>query len=400
MSYFFVTLLQAFLPATLLLSLLWAKQIPFKTSLLMLVTLAGIVAGAWIGSSYPKSQPVQLILVLFQIVSLLFFLVSQRSVNVYLLYLWQTLLMSIAGLRWGKTINSTVLSATDVINTELLLNTAAIVMAAGWVLFCGIMLRNMARELPAWRWPLLLLLTSSLVLPLSGDALLLLIKLQLVALTTLPLSYVALATHSYEWLNYFCTLLLAVMVLCYFLPLRRGYQQLSRITDTITRRKALSAWRHSRRIFYASLLASLAPGGTQLYWDYVASQPLRLSAAIAITVQADSMVHIPLEQVRNGKLHRFVWVAADGKAVRFLVINRYADRLRLSVVFDACLLCGDEGYVMEGNQVVCIACGVQIFIPSIGKQGGCNPIPVEGWKNDDRELLIPQTALEAGINYF
>lgn len=89
------------------------------------------------------------------------------------------------------------------------------------------------------------------------------------------------------------------------------------------------------------------------------------------------MVRLPVEQLRDGKLHRFVWVADDGKAVRFFVINRYPDKLRFGVVFDACLLCGDQGYVMEGNQVICVACGVHIFIPSIGKAGGCNPVPIE-----------------------
>jgi YHS domain-containing protein len=119
-----------------------------------------------------------------------------------------------------------------------------------------------------------------------------------------------------------------------------------------------------------------------------------------VTLAADGKVHIPIEQVRDGKLHRFVWIADDGKAVRFFIINRYPDRLRLGVVFDACLLCGDQGYVMEGNQVICVACGVHIFIPSIGKAGGCNPVPIEGWSNDDNELVIGRASLAAGTNYF
>ena len=52
-------------------------------------------------------------------------------------------------------------------------------------------------------------------------------------------------------------------------------------------------------------------------------------------------------------------------------------KLSLAAVFDACLLCGDQGYVMEGNQVVCVGCGVHMFIPSIGKPGGCNPVPIK-----------------------
>lgn len=126
----------------------------------------------------------------------------------------------------------------------------------------------------------------------------------------------------------------------------------------------------------------------------------RLSEAQAVTLAADGQVHIPVEQVRDGKLHRFVWVADDGKAIRFFIINRYPDKLRFGVVFDACLLCGDQGYVMEGNQVICVACGVHIFIPSIGKPGGCNPVPIDGWRNDDKQLTIPGAALASGGNYF
>ena len=111
-------------------------------------------------------------------------------------------------------------------------------------------------------------------------------------------------------------------------------------------------------------------------------------------------VHIPIEQVKDGKLHRFVWIADDGKAVRFFVINRQPDKLSLAAVFDACLLCGDQGYVMEGNQVVCVGCGVHMFIPSIGKPGGCNPVPIEDWQQTETEILINRTSLEEGLNLF
>ena len=91
---------------------------------------------------------------------------------------------------------------------------------------------------------------------------------------------------------------------------------------------------------------------TQLYWEQIASRPPQLSEAIPLTLDEKQQVHIPIEQVKDGKLHRFVWIADDGKAVRFFVINRQPDKLSLAAVFDACLLCGDQGYVMEGNQVV------------------------------------------------
>lgn len=114
--------------------------------------------------------------------------------------------------------------------------------------------------------------------------------------------------------------------------------------------------RSAVRLWLTTICCALVISGGQLWWDLVASQPPRLSEAQPVSLAADGLVHIPLTQVRDGKLHRFVWVADDGKAVRFFVINRYPDKLRFGVVFDACLLCGDQGYVMEGNQVICVAC--------------------------------------------
>ncbi len=84
------------------------------------------------------------------------------------------------------------------------------------------------------------------------------------------------------------------------------------------------------------------------------------------------MVRLPVEQLRDGKLHRFVWVADDGKAVRFFVINRYPDKLRFGVVFDACLLCGDQGLCHGGQSGYLRRLRSAYFIPSIGKAGGCN----------------------------
>lgn len=400
MSYFFVSVLQAFLPVGLLLGLHWAARPAPKIAWLMWITLLAVVFGTWLGANYPKSQQIQLALALAQIFSLLLFLLCQRWVNLRLEYLWQALLVFACASRWGGDTNLIQFTTTEVINTELLLHLAAIVIAFGWAVFCSVLLAMIVRQLMLLRWSLLLLLTVVLILPLSGDVLLLLIKLQLLELTKSLLSYIALVTNAHGGLNYFCALLLAVSAFCYFYPLVKCHSQLIHTKEAIDRRKVLAAYRNLRRVFGFVLLALLVVGLSQLYWDRIASQPPQLSEAIPVGLAADNQVHIPLEQVRDGKLHRFVWVAPDGKAVRFFVINRYPDRLRLSVVFDACLLCGDQGYVTEGNQVICVACGVHIFIPSIGKHGGCNPVPLTGWKHDDMELVISQSALEAGVNYF
>lgn len=400
MSYFFVSVLQAFLPVALLLGLSWAFRPAPALNRVVWITILMAIVGIWAGTHYPKSQQLQLVLAGVQLLALLLFLLSQFTLRQSLGYVWQALLVLGAAFNWGNNPNLGAFTNTHVINTDLLLNLAAIVVAFGWVIFSAVLLLMMVRQLPRCRWPLLILITVLLILPLSGDGILLLMKLQVVPLTKSLLSYVALVTNGHAWLSYICALLLAFTTLCYLIPLCNSRRIVGENSDPIAHRKALADYRNVRRIFIFSLLAWVIVAGAQLYWDKVASQPPQLSEALPVTLSADGLVRIPVEQVRDGKLHRFVWVADDGKAVRFFIINRYPDRLRLSVVFDACLLCGDQGYVMEGNQVICVACAVHIFIPSIGKAGGCNPIPLEGWKSDDKELVIPKASLEAGVNYF
>ncbi|WP_145572998.1 Fe-S-containing protein [Yersinia mollaretii] len=400
MSYFFVSVLQAFLPIAMLLGLSWAIRPAPALNRVVWITILMAIVGIWAGTHYPKSQQLQLALAGIQLLALLFFLLSQFTPRRSLGYCWQILLVFGAAFNWGNNPNLGAFTNTHVINTDLLLNLAAIIVAFAWVIFCAVLLLMMIRQLPRCRWPLLVLLTLLLILPLSGDAILLLMKLQVLPLTKSLLSYVALVTNGHAWLSYICALLLALTTLCYLMPLRHARRVVSENAEPIARRKALADYRNVRRIFVFALLAWIVVTGAQLYWDKVASQPPQLSEALPVTLAADGLVHIPVDQVRDGKLHRFVWVADDGKAVRFFIINRYPDRLRLSVVFDACLLCGDQGYVMEGNQVICVACAVHIFIPSIGKAGGCNPIPLEEWKSDDKELVIPKASLEAGVNYF
>jgi FTR1 family protein len=83
-------------------------------------------------------------------------------------------------------------------------------------------------------------------------------------------------------------------------------------------------------------------------------------------------VRVPLVQVDDGKLHLFT-VNVANQTLRFMIIkkpNGYGTAL------DACRICGAEGYRQDGQNVVCRHCGSAIYIPSVGDQGGCNPIGV------------------------
>ncbi|VEJ55303.1 Predicted membrane protein [Pragia fontium] len=400
MSYFLVSVLQSFLPISLLLGLNWVGRKTPEVRPVVLLSLLGFFVGAVAGMNLPHSQQWTLLITILQIVFVVLFLFSQATSSLRIGYFWQLLLIFVAALRWGQTPNMSAITATSVINTELLLNVTAVVIGLMLVAFSAALMAICVRQLRYLRWPLLIILSLVLLAPLSGELMLVLMKLQVVELTKSLLSYVAKVTNANSLINYIGATLLLLVALVYLFSVvlpRSAARVESRPTE---HRKAIAYYRNARRTLLVIIVLAVFIGLAQFYWDKVASQPPRLSEALPVTLAADGLVHIPLEQVKDGKLHRFVWIADDGKAVRFFVINRYPDKLRLGVVFDACLLCGDQGYVMEGNQVICVACDVRIFIPSIGKPGGCNPVPIDEWNMTETELTIGKKSLETGLNYF
>lgn len=99
-------------------------------------------------------------------------------------------------------------------------------------------------------------------------------------------------------------------------------------------------------------------------------------------------VRIPLSEVQDGSLHLFT-VSIDGQSLRFLIIKKPNG---FGTALDACRICGAEGYRQDGQNVVCRHCGSAIYVPSIGDQGGCNPISVPS-RTDGADLVLELSAL-------
>jgi uncharacterized membrane protein len=102
----------------------------------------------------------------------------------------------------------------------------------------------------------------------------------------------------------------------------------------------------------------------------------------------DNEVRVPLSEVQDSNMHLFT-VNVGGQSLRFMVIkkpNGYGTAL------DACRICGAEGYRQDGQNVVCRHCGSAIYVPSIGEQGGCNPIGVPA-RVEGGDLLMDVSSL-------
>ena len=300
-------------------------------------------------------------------------------------------------------------STTSVVNTSFILHFAAVLAAAGLSALLAlwfVVLRALVSR-RVWRALVVLVVLSWLVVTavwLGADVGLAAIKLQWLEISSGRLRWLARAEFVRAWFGYVALAVLAVATLAAlcsgWLPRR---QRLARAKATAVERRLLIAEaQRGRRAVWQGAFAVVFALATALFWDLVASQPPALSAATPVTLAADDVVHLPIAdlKLKDGDLHRFAWVSGEGKVVRFFVIDRFPGEWSPAVVFDACLLCGDTGYAMQGDQVVCVACGVRLFRPNVGKSGGCNPVPIEGWSQAGGEIVVPRRSLEAGLNFF
>ena len=89
---------------------------------------------------------------------------------------------------------------------------------------------------------------------------------------------------------------------------------------------------------------------------------------------AGSEIIIPLENINDGHLHRFIYTASGGTEVRFIVIKK--NEAAFGVGLDACDICGPTGYYERKNEVICKLCDVVMNKSTIGFKGGCNPVPL------------------------
>jgi len=97
-----------------------------------------------------------------------------------------------------------------------------------------------------------------------------------------------------------------------------------------------------------------------------AAEPATALAPEAGTVSFDAGL------LADGRMHFFEAPLAQG-SVRFFAI-RVAGEVRTNL--DACEICGPIGYFLEGGAAVCRNCTSPIALSSLGRHGGCNPIPV------------------------
>ena len=110
----------------------------------------------------------------------------------------------------------------------------------------------------------------------------------------------------------------------------------------------------------------------------------------ATLVAEGGAVSIDAALLGDRRAHFFETETASGRA-RFFAL-RVGDETR--VCLDACEICGDIGYFEQGGAMVCRNCMSPIVVNSIGRAGGCNPIPVASREAAGR-IVVTAADLEA-----
>ena len=85
---------------------------------------------------------------------------------------------------------------------------------------------------------------------------------------------------------------------------------------------------------------------------------------------------LPAAPLADGRAHFFEATLGDSataRPVRFFAIQVGSE---LRTCLDACVICGEKGYFEDRGAVVCRNCTSPIALTTLGRTGGCNPIPL------------------------
>jgi uncharacterized membrane protein len=122
------------------------------------------------------------------------------------------------------------------------------------------------------------------------------------------------------------------------------------------------------------------------------SREVELSPPTA-TAATEGLIRLPLAEVNDGALRRFVYTSRKGVNIRYIVIKKSASAY--GVGLDACDVCGaGGGYYERKGQVICTLCDVVMNKSTIGFAGGCNPVPLP-FRIEGGLLIIRADDLEA-----
>ena len=169
----------------------------------------------------------------------------------------------------------------------------------------------------------------------------------------------------------------------------------SHIRQGAKRRKLLASYIRERRCrliipCLAMLIMAAAVYNSRFpnveYWD---------PKPVAVTVNPSGEIIIPKKgeiDLEDGKLHKYL-LTQGGREARFMIL--LTPDGKLTVTLDACAICKPDGYGQAEGTVVCYYCKTLIPLDTVGKPGGCNPVPVPFKTGEEGVIIDAMTVLNS-----
>jgi uncharacterized membrane protein len=114
----------------------------------------------------------------------------------------------------------------------------------------------------------------------------------------------------------------------------------------------------------------------------------------------NGVFEFPEALFQDGKARHFQFQKSPSEWIRFFVVKSTDGVIRAA--FDACEKCwrAKKGYVQEGDQMVCINCGLKFRTDKVNVvTGGCNPSALKRTVAGGKVVITVQDVLN-GLHYF
>ncbi|MDR1614460.1 MAG: Fe-S-containing protein [Campylobacteraceae bacterium] len=397
MSVYFYHVLQAFLGIIFYLAL-WGRKISVKE--MFLGSLAGIIiafAAFKIADDFLSTDELKTTCFIIAIVSLLFlsvlFLLRYSVLKIALI----ALLIFSFGVYYRVLSYDFPLFSGELLDTLSIVSFSFTIFGFLIIIFLYLVLRNVAAVLSN-KVLISLGIFSALLMILNFFALSMLeiMRFNLLKTSAQLLTVTAKLIHYGLFFHYVYTILIIIALIFYLKNIPSIPKK--EVGNSIIYRKIKAKKEYIKTAAKCVISALLISNALFLYYDLYASKPPKISDSIILEPINDEF-RIPIKILEDNDLHRFAYIDEDGNKIRFFAINRFKGKTSPVVVFDACMICGDMGYTKKGDELICISCNVRVFLPSVGKAGGCNPIPLI-YENDGEYLIVKLDEIKTGANFF
>lgn len=275
-----------------------------------------------------------------------------------------------------------------IFNTDYLFRVVGYLAGLVVCLLLGLSLYKIAGKLP---WPVVVTIIILLLLAFMGQQLLEMSQ-TLITRRMIP---------GYKWLiklviwvlvykNWFIYLYAALAALAAIILLLKVQFTALTGANPAQIRKMKAAHRSRRRYCILCLVCLVVVILTVTVLRTYNNRGVELSAPLELALTGEQIV-IPLTNINDGNLHRFVYKAKNGTEVRYIIIKK--SESAYGVGLDACDICGPTGYYQRKDEVICILCDVVMNKSTIGFPGGCNPVPLS-FRIADGNMILETADLE------